>query len=86
MKPGILSLAAAIAKMTAEPARVLGLPEDVGTLKPGAPADVAVLDLEKVWKVDRNALQSKSKNTPFDGWELQGKAVFTLVGGKRVQP
>ncbi|HZO86896.1 MAG TPA: dihydroorotase [Chthonomonadaceae bacterium] len=86
VKPGILSLAAAIAKMTAEPARVLGLPEDVGTLKPGAPADVAVLDLEKVWKVDRNALQSKSKNTPFDGWELQGKAVFTLVGGKRVQP
>lgn len=85
VKPGILSLSDAIAKMTVEPARVLGLPEGVGTLKPGAPADVAVLDLDVVWKIDRDAVQSKSKNTPFHGMEVQGKAAFTLLEGRVVR-
>jgi dihydroorotase len=85
VKPGLLSLSAAIAKMTVEPARVLNLEEGVGTLKPGAPADVTVLDLDTVWKIDRNAVQSKSKNTPFHGMEVQGKAAFTLVGGRKIQ-
>src|SRR5579884_189854 len=82
VKPGILSLADAIAKMTVQPARVIGLPEGVGTLPQGAPADVTVLDLDAVWTVDRDALQSKSKNTPFHGREVQGKAAFTVVGGR----
>ncbi|HZT40778.1 MAG TPA: dihydroorotase [Chthonomonadaceae bacterium] len=82
VKPGILSLADAIAKMTVQPARVIGLPEGVGTLQQGAPADVTVLDLDAVWTVDRDALQSKSKNTPFHGREVQGKAAFTVVGGR----
>lgn len=85
VKPGILSLAEAIAKMTVTPARVLGLPEGVGTLQTGAPADIAVLDLDKVWTIDRNAVQSKSKNTPFHGMEVQGKAVFTLVAGREIR-
>ncbi|HZP81893.1 MAG TPA: amidohydrolase family protein, partial [Chthonomonadaceae bacterium] len=85
VKPGLLSLSAAIAKMTLEPARILNLEEGVGTLKPGAPADVTVLDLDTVWKIDRNAVQSKSKNTPFHGMEVQGRAVFTLVGGRKIQ-
>ena len=84
VKPGILTLSDAIAKMTCEPARVLGLPEGVGTLKAGAPADVTVLDLDITWKIDRNAVQSKSKNTPFHGLEVQGKAVFTLVAGRPI--
>ena len=83
VKTGILTLSQAIAKMTSEPARVLGLPDGVGTLKPGAEADVAVFDLEQVWTIDRNKVQSKSKNTPYHGHEVQGKAIFTIVGGAR---
>jgi dihydroorotase len=82
--PGVLSLSEAIAKMTYRAAQVIGLPEGVGTLKAGAPADVTVLDLEARWTVDRNAVQSKSKNTPFHGREVQGRAEFTLVGGRRI--
>ncbi len=85
VKPGILTLSQAIAKMTAEPARVLGLAEGIGTLKVGAPADVAVLDLKKEWTIDRNAVQSKSKNTPFHGMRVHGKAEFTIVGGRVIR-
>ena len=85
VKEGVLTLSQAIAKMTVEAARVLGLPEGTGTLKPGAEADIAVLDLETVWTIDRNAVQSKSKNTPFHGMEVQGKAVFTVVGGRTIR-
>ena len=71
--------------MTDVPARVLNLPDGVGTLKPGAPADIAVLDLEQEWTIDRDQVQSKSKNTPFHGMKVWGKAAFTLVGGRRIQ-
>jgi dihydroorotase len=82
VKPGILTLSQAIAKMTVEAARVLKLPDNIGTLKSGAPADIAVLDLDTTWTIDRNQVQSKSKNTPFHDREVQGKAAFTLVGGR----
>jgi len=85
VRPGILTLDQAIAKMTSEAARVLGLPEGIGTLQTGALADLAVLDLEKTWTIDRNAMQSKSKNTPFHGRQVQGKADFTVVGGRIVR-
>ena len=82
VKPGILTFSQAIAKMTVDSARVLGWTEGVGTLKPGADADITVLDLDTTWTIDRNAVQSKSKNTPFHGREVQGRAVFTLLGGR----
>jgi len=85
VKTGVLDFSTAIAKMTSEAAKILGFPEGTGTLQVGAEADVAVLDLEKVWTIDRNAVQSKSKNTPFHGMEVQGKAVFTVVGGRVVE-
>ncbi len=85
VKTGILSLNDAIAKMTIEPARVLNLPDGAGTLKVGAVADVAVLDLDAVWTIDRNAVQSKSKNTPFHGYEVEGRPVFTLMAGRRIE-
>jgi dihydroorotase len=85
VRPGVLSLQDAIAKMTVLPARVLGLPDGVGTLKPGAPADITVLDLDQVWTIDRNKVQSRSKNTPFHGREVQGKAAFTVVGGQVIR-
>jgi dihydroorotase len=83
VRPGLLSLQEAIAKMSTIPARLLGLPG--GTLAVGAPADVSVLDLEATWTVDPAQFRSKSRNTPFAGWALQGRAVFTVVGGRVVE-
>ncbi|MBM3494605.1 MAG: dihydroorotase [Armatimonadetes bacterium] len=82
--PGVLNLSDAIGKMTVAPARALGLP--VGTLAPGAPADVSVFDLDAPWRVDASAFRSKSRNTPFTDWDLRGKPVFTIVGGRVVKP
>lgn len=83
VQPGILSLGDAIAKMSTIPAHILNLPG--GTLAAGAPADVSVLDLNAKWMVTAEAMKSKSRNTPFVGWTLQGRAVFTLVGGRIVE-
>ncbi len=85
VKTGVLTLSEAIAKMTSEPAKILSLPEGAGTLCPGAIADVAVLDLDTIWTIDRNTVQSKSKNTPFHGTEVQGRAVFTVVAGRVIR-
>ena len=78
--PGVLSVADAIRKLTAAPARILGL--DRGTLTPGLPADVTVIDPSAVWTVDAHAFCSKSRNTPFHGWALKGRAALTLLGGR----
>lgn len=82
VKGGVLSLSDAIEKMTIAPANVLGLPG--GTLRPGAPADVSVFDLDAEWEVRPEKFHSKSRNTPFDGWKLQGRCRYTLVGGRVV--
>ena len=79
---GVLSVAELIARMSTAPAAVFGLPG--GTLRPGAPADVVVLDLGRRWTVDPAAFFSKSRNTPFAGRTLVGQPVVTLVGGKVV--
>jgi dihydroorotase len=83
VKPGILSLNDAIAKMSTTPARILGLPG--GTLAPGSPADVSVFDLEREYTVNKAEIKSKSRNTPFMGWTLQGRTVLTVVGGRVVE-
>lgn len=81
--PGVISLHDAIAKMSTIPARILGLPG--GTLKEGAVADVSVFDLEAKFTVTPESIHSKSVNTPFMGQTLQGRAIFTLLGGKIVE-
>ncbi len=78
--PGIISLAEAVKKLSVNPARLLGV--EGGTLAPGAPADVSVFDLNKKWAVDPDEFRSKSYNTPFRDHELQGKAAFTVLGGR----
>ncbi len=75
-----LGLAEIIAKFTAAPARLLGLAK--GTLAVGADADVTVLDPDRLWTFEREVSASKSMNSPFYGWQLQGRAVMTIVGGK----
>jgi dihydroorotase len=79
---GVLSLVEAIRKLTMNPAQILGLP--YGTLSIGTPADVVVFDPSGVWQVDAVKLRSKSKNTPFDKWEMKGKVVLTMVEGQVV--
>ncbi|HEV8258407.1 MAG TPA: dihydroorotase [Casimicrobiaceae bacterium] len=77
-----LPLSDALDRITAAPARVLGL--DAGHLAPGADADVCVFDPELHWVVESSALRSQGKNTPFLGLELSGKVRYTLVGGQVV--
>jgi dihydroorotase len=62
------------------PARILGI--DRGTLRPGGIADVTIIDPDLEWRVDATTFQSKSRNSPFDGWTLRGRAVATIVGGR----
>lgn len=78
--PGILSLSDAIARWTCAPARIMGLPG--GGLRVGDVADVTVIDPDLEWTVDPAQFRSKSRNTPFAGWRLRGKAVATLLGGR----
>lgn len=79
---GTLNLIQAIERLSTGPARVLGVAG--GTLEVGVPADITIIDLNREWTVDASAFASKSRNCPFDGWTLKGKAVMTIVGGKVV--
>ena len=79
---GVLTISQLVTKMSLNPAKILGVPG--GTLKVGAPADISLIDLNRKWQVDANAFASKSRNCPFHGWPLQGKAIMTIVAGKVV--
>ena len=79
---GVLTLSQLVAAISTNPARILGVAG--GTLTPGAPADITLIDLNREWPVDANTFASKSRNCPFHGWTLKGKAVMTIVGGKVV--
>jgi dihydroorotase len=81
---GVLTLPALLERMSTVPARVFHLPG--GTLAPGAAADVCVLDVDARWTVDAARFHSKSRNTPFQGRALMGRALLTVVGGKIVHP
>ncbi len=78
----VLSLQEAIARWTCHPARILRLPG--GALTPGMPGDLTLLDLTREWEVVPAHFRSKSRNTPFAGYHLKGKAVATIVGGQLV--
>lgn len=79
---GLLTLNQAIDKMSHLPARIFGV--QAGDLSLGASGDVTIIDPKKKWKVDARKFYSKGRNCPFDGWELQGKAVMTIVAGRIV--
>lgn len=69
-----------VQRMTSDPARVFGLVS--GVLKPGAPADLTLIDLELEKEVDPASFETKGRNTPFAGWKLKGWPVMTWVGGE----
>jgi dihydroorotase len=76
-----IPLARIVELFTAGPARALNL-RGRGTLARGAPADVTIFDPARRWTFDASKSLSKSRNTPFDGWQFTGKAVATIVGGR----
>jgi dihydroorotase len=78
----VLDLSTLIARLTAGPARVLGLPG--GSLAPGAPGDVTVLDLAREHVIEPARFRSKARNTPFGGHAVVGAPWLTVVGGRVV--
>jgi dihydroorotase len=66
--------------LSTNPAKILGLPG--GSLKPGAPADVTLLDPAAEWEIDPGGFVSRSRNTPFSGWKVKGKAISVIVSGR----
>jgi dihydroorotase len=79
---GALDLTTMVERMSTAPARAFHLPG--GTLAQDSPADVTVFDPAARWTVDAKRFLSKSRNTPFGGWELTGRATLTVVGGSVV--
>ena len=77
-----VGLSRLIEALSLAPARRFGL--DAGTLKPGAPADMVLVDLHEPWIVEESSLISRSKNTAFEGARLQGRILQTLVAGRTV--
>jgi dihydroorotase len=77
-----IDIARLIEMYTVEPARLLKI--DAGTLSIAARADVTLIDPELEWAVTVDQFESASRNSPFNGWKLKGRAVQTIVGGKTV--
>ena len=76
---GVISMEVLVEKMSTNPARILGLENN---LLIGRPADITIIDPERSHRVNADNFKSLSRNTPFDGWDMKGKAVLTMVGGK----
>lgn len=82
VRKGFLTPARLIALMSTNPARILGY--DGGTLRAGSRADVVLIDPEEVWEIRAEQFLSKGRNTPFDGWKVQGRVLRTIIDGKTV--
>jgi dihydroorotase len=78
----VVPLYTALSLLTEKPASILGI--DTGVLQPGRPADLCLIDTGDEWQFDVKTMSSRGRNSPFDGWELKGKAHHTIVGGKVV--
>lgn len=73
-----------IAKMTWNPAKMLGIDNNVGKLSVGKVADITIISPNEIYKINPNTFASKSKNTPFDGFDVKGKVLYTIVEGNIV--
>lgn len=81
VEKGVISLTVLVEKMSTLPARILGLENG---LRNGRPADITIIDPERSYRVHADNFRSLSRNTPFNGWDMKGKAVLTMVEGKIV--
>jgi dihydroorotase len=79
IEAGHLSWSDVLRKLTINPAELLGIPK--GTLRAGADADVTIIDPNLRWTINPDRFRSKSRNTPFGGWEVRGQAHTVIVGG-----
>ena len=79
VEKGHLTLSELVKKMSYAPSEILKI--DRGTLYVGARADISVFDVENLYKIDTQKFYSKSKNSPFDGFEVKGKLLCCIVGG-----
>ena len=80
---GVIGWPRLVELLTRTPAALCGLDQHgLGTLREGSPGDVTVIDPDLEWTIDVSAFASKSRNCPFDGWKVKGRAVATIVGGK----
>jgi dihydroorotase len=77
-----VTLSRLIEAISTAPARLLGL--EAGTLAPGAPADIIVVDLDMPWIVKKDELRSRSRNSAFEDARMTGKVLRTMVGGRTV--
>jgi dihydroorotase len=84
VRPGLLSLATLVSRLSRDPARLMGL--SGGSLTPGSVGDVTILDPARELTIDPARFHSRSRNTPFRGWQLTGGPCMTIVGGKVVTP
>ncbi len=80
--PGIISLSEAVTLMSTNPARILGI--EGGEIEVGQKANLTIVDPELEWKVEISKFKSKSRNSPFQGWKLRGRAVVTVVDGQLI--
>ncbi|MBW2602828.1 MAG: dihydroorotase [Deltaproteobacteria bacterium] len=81
VEAGIIDITELIEKMSKNPARILGLKTSLEIRKT---ADITIMDPEISYRIDADRFQSLSRNTPFHGWDVKGRAVLTMVGGKIV--
>jgi dihydroorotase len=80
IEPGYLSWPEMVRKLTCNPAAILGIPK--WTLRAGSDADVTIIDPELEWTIDPDQFRSKSRNTPFGGWKVRGRAHTVIVAGE----
>lgn len=79
---GVLSMDGAVAKLSVNPSKILGL--NKGTLSKGSRADITIFDSKRGFVVEKATFRSKARNTPFDGWKLKGVVELTIAGGRIV--
>jgi dihydroorotase len=80
VRKGLLTMTQLVERMSASPAKILGIPK--GSLQPGMAADITIADTDTAWKIDPEAFYSKGKNTPFASKEVYGKVYYTIVDGE----
>jgi len=80
---GVLTMGSLIEKCAVHPAQILGIPK--GTLGRGCDADITIIDPSAAGRVDVSRFKSKSRNSPFNGWEVEGRACYTIVKGRIVE-
>lgn len=87
VEDGVIGWPRLVELMTLAPARLAGLTDGargIGTLAPEGAADITVIDPTLEWTIDAGAFRSRSRNCPFDGWRVRGRAVLTVLGGRVV--